>query len=64
VDGALAAFFALLVVIIIVNAIVICWRAFRSTEPLPSSEAPYVESRLLVPAGRAPAAGDEPAERP
>jgi len=64
VDGALAAFFALLVVIIIANAIVICWRALRSTEPLHSSEAPYVESRLRVPAGRAPAAGDEPAERP
>ena len=52
VDGILAAFFALLVVIIILNAAVVCWRATRSTEPLPSTEAPYVKSRLLVPAGR------------
>ena len=52
VDGILAAFFALLVVIIILNAAVVCWRATRSNEPLPSTEAPYVKSRLLVPAGR------------
>ncbi|RRR96815.1 carbon starvation CstA family protein [Glycomyces terrestris] len=51
VDGVLAAFFALLVVIIILNAALVCWRAVRSPEPLPSSEAPYVESRLLVTAG-------------
>ncbi|MFC3495828.1 carbon starvation CstA family protein [Glycomyces rhizosphaerae] len=64
VDGVLAAFFAVLVVVIIANSIVICWRALRSTEPLPSSEAPYVESRLLVPAGRAPAGEHEPADGP
>ncbi|PRY55997.1 carbon starvation CstA family protein [Glycomyces artemisiae] len=52
VDGVLAAFFALLVVIVILNAAWICWRAVRATEPLPSTEAPYVESKLLVPAGR------------
>lgn len=62
VDGVLAAFFALLVVVIIANSIVICWRALRSTEPLPSSEAPYVESRLLVPAGQASATADRPSE--
>ncbi|WP_335990671.1 carbon starvation CstA family protein [Glycomyces sp. MUSA5-2] len=52
VDGVLAAFFALLVVIVILNAAWICWRAVRATEPLPSTEAPYVESKLLVSAGR------------
>jgi carbon starvation protein len=52
VDGILAAFFALLVVIIILNAAVVCWRAVRSAEPLPSTEAPYVKSRILVPAAR------------
>jgi carbon starvation protein len=51
VDGILAAFFALLVVIVIANAAVVCWRAIRATEPLPTTEAPYVESRLDVPAG-------------
>ncbi|SDK55029.1 carbon starvation protein [Glycomyces sambucus] len=57
VDGVLAAFFALLVVIIILNAAVICWRAVRSPEPLPSTEAPYVESKLLVGAAAGPASG-------
>jgi carbon starvation protein len=61
VDGFLAAFFALLVVIVIVNAAAVCWRAIRSAELLPTTEAPYVESRLRVPAGRFPAR-DEPGE--
>jgi carbon starvation protein len=51
VDGILAAFFALLVVVVIVNAVVVCWRAIRSAVPLPTTEAPYVESRLRAPAG-------------
>ncbi|SDD16203.1 carbon starvation CstA family protein [Glycomyces harbinensis] len=64
VDGVLAAFFALLVVVIILNAAVICWRAARSAEPLPTTEAPYVESKLLVPAGRVAAAEDPEDDRP
>ncbi|MFB9661296.1 carbon starvation CstA family protein [Glycomyces mayteni] len=58
VDGVLAAFFAILVVIVILNAAWVCWRAVRATEPLPSTEAPYVESRLLVSAGRFSSAKD------
>lgn len=51
VDGVLAALFALLVILVIGNALVVCLRAIRSREPLPMSEAPYVESKLAVPAG-------------
>jgi carbon starvation protein len=51
VDGILAAFFALLVILVILNAAVVCWRAIRATEPLPTTEAPYVPSRLRAPAG-------------
>jgi len=68
VDGILSAFFALLVVIIILNATLVCWRAVRATEPLPSTEAPYVESRLLVSVGRSSSIKDSgdgaPADRP
>ncbi|MFG3340740.1 carbon starvation CstA family protein [Glycomyces sp. NPDC048151] len=64
VDGVLAAFFALLVVVVIANAAVVCWRALRSAEPLPSTEAPYVESRLPVPAGRAASSGESTENRP
>lgn len=64
VDGVLAAFFALLVVLIIANAAWICWRALRSAEPLPSTEAPYVESRLLVTAGSSTGPDGSQEERP
>ncbi|KPC74277.1 hypothetical protein ADL26_11510, partial [Thermoactinomyces vulgaris] len=64
VDGVLAAFFALLVVLIIANAAWICRRALRSAEPLPSTEAPYVESRLLVTAGRSTGSDESQEERP
>ncbi|GAA1695297.1 carbon starvation CstA family protein [Glycomyces endophyticus] len=69
VDGVLAAFFALLVVIVILNAAWVCWRAVRAPEPLPTTEAPYVESKLLVSAGAArsapePAGPPAPDDRP
>ncbi|HET9653861.1 MAG TPA: carbon starvation CstA family protein [Kineosporiaceae bacterium] len=51
VDGVLAALFAALVVVVLVNAVVVCVRAIASREPLPSSEAPFVESRLVAPSG-------------
>ncbi|MEU6858654.1 carbon starvation CstA family protein [Glycomyces sp. NPDC046736] len=63
VDGVLAAFFALLVVIVILNAALVCWRAIRAPEPLPSTEAPYVESRLLVTTGRRSGGPDTEADR-
>ncbi|MEU8245881.1 carbon starvation CstA family protein [Nonomuraea sp. NPDC048916] len=51
VDGVLAALFAILVVIVIGNAAIVCWRAIRSREPLPLAEAPYVESAIVAPSG-------------
>jgi carbon starvation protein len=49
VDGVLMAVFLLLVLTVLVNCAVVCVRAVRATEPLPTSEAPYVESRIDVP---------------
>jgi carbon starvation protein len=51
VDGVLAALFAALVIIVILNAAVVCWRAVRSGQPMPTAESPYVESHLVAPAG-------------
>ncbi|MDQ1043032.1 carbon starvation protein [Streptomyces sp. V4I2] len=49
VDGVLITLFLLLVAVVIVNAAVVCVRALRSPSPLPTTEAPYVESRLDAP---------------
>jgi carbon starvation protein len=54
VDGILAAFFAILVILVIANAAWVCWRAIRAREPLPTAEEPYVKSHLVAPAGLFP----------
>lgn len=46
VDGVLIALFLLLVATVIVNAAVVCVRALRSADPLPTTEVPYVASQL------------------
>jgi carbon starvation protein len=46
VDGVIMAIFLLLVLTVLVNCAVVCVRAVRSPSPLPTTEAPYVESRL------------------
>ncbi|WP_327730356.1 carbon starvation protein A [Streptomyces sp. NBC_00487] len=46
VDGVIMAIFLLLVLTVLVNCTVVCVRAVRSPVPLPSTEAPYVESRI------------------
>lgn len=51
VDGVLAALFAVLIIIVLVDAARIWIRAIRSREPLPDTEAPYVESKLVAPSG-------------
>ncbi len=51
VDGVLAALFATLVIIVVVNAMLVWYRALTSTEPLPSTEAPAVESKIVAPSG-------------
>ena len=54
VDGVLAALFATLVIIVVVDAMLVWYRALTSTEPLPSTEAPVrrVEDRRTVGADR------------
>jgi carbon starvation protein len=59
VDGVLAAFFASLIIIVIGNAMVVWYRALTSTEPLPSTEAPKVESQIVAPAGLIPTAEEK-----
>ncbi|MBG0852595.1 carbon starvation protein A [Streptomyces spinoverrucosus] len=51
VDGVLTAVLALLIVVVIVDAARICVRHLRRPALTTSSEAPYVESKLVAPAG-------------
>ncbi|MGC9538783.1 carbon starvation CstA family protein [Streptomyces sp. UG1] len=49
VDGVIMAIFLLLVLTVLANCAVVCVRAVRAAEPLPTTEVPYVESRIDVP---------------
>ncbi|MFD2356106.1 carbon starvation CstA family protein [Nonomuraea ferruginea] len=51
VDGVLAALFAILIIIVIVDAARVWIVAIRSRAPLPDTEAPYEESKIVAPAG-------------
>ena len=51
VDGVLAALFAALIVVVLVNAMLVWWRALNQTEPLPSTEVPATPSQIVAPAG-------------
>ena len=51
VDGVLAALFAALIIIVILDAARIWFKAIRAREPLPTTEAEYVASQLFAPAG-------------
>ncbi|MEO5877971.1 MAG: carbon starvation CstA 5TM domain-containing protein, partial [Streptosporangiaceae bacterium] len=51
VDGVLSAFFAVLVIIVLVDASRVWVTALRGREPLPSTEDPYVVSKIQAPAG-------------
>ena len=51
VDGVLAAVFAILIIIVIGNALVVWYRALTSSTPLPTSEVPAEPSQLVAPAG-------------
>ncbi len=51
VDGVLAAFFAILIIVVILDATRISIKAIRSREPLPTSEVPAQESELDAPDG-------------
>ena len=56
VDGILAALFASLIIVVILDAARVWVKAIRAREPLPSTEAPYVRSRIVAPAGLFPTA--------
>jgi carbon starvation protein len=51
VDGVLAAFFAILIIVVILDATRICIKAIRSRELLPTTEVPAQESHLTAPSG-------------
>jgi carbon starvation protein len=56
VDGVLAAFFAILIVVVIADAARVWVKAIRAREPLPTTETPPVESQLIAPSGLFPTA--------
>ncbi|GAA1287106.1 carbon starvation CstA family protein [Pseudonocardia aurantiaca] len=51
VQGTLSALFAILIIIVIANALVVWYRALTSDTPLPSTEAPAVPSKIVAPSG-------------
>ena len=51
VDGVLAALFAAMIIIVILDASRVWFKAIRAREPLPSTEAEYVDSQIVAPAG-------------
>ena len=58
VDGILAAFFALMIIIVIVDASRVWIKAIRSREPLPTTETPHEPSQLWAPSGLMPTTED------
>jgi carbon starvation protein len=58
VDGILAILFALLIVIVLVDAARVWARALRAREPLATSETPFVASRISAPSGLFGGAGE------
>jgi carbon starvation protein len=56
VDGILAAFFAILIIVVIADAVRVWAQALRTPQPLRTAEAPFVESHLVAPAGLIPTA--------
>jgi carbon starvation protein len=56
VDGVLSAVFAVLVIVILVDAARVSIAALRARQPLPTTEAPYVPSEIVAPAGLWPTA--------
>ncbi|WP_398921720.1 carbon starvation CstA family protein [Streptomyces sp. I6] len=51
VDGVLSALFALLIVVVLADAARVCFRAISKPETVRLAEVPYVESKLVAPAG-------------
>ncbi|MFJ6635704.1 carbon starvation CstA family protein [Streptomyces sp. NPDC091376] len=51
VDGFLAAFFAVLIVVVLLDAARVCMKAIREPESARLTEVPYVESKIVAPDG-------------
>jgi carbon starvation protein len=56
VDGVLSVLYAVLIIIVIGAGAWTCIKALRSREPLPTTETPFVESKISAPAGLFPTA--------
>jgi carbon starvation protein len=56
VDGVLAALFAVLIIVVILDSMRIWVKAIRARRPLPTTEVPHQESRIVAPAGLFPTA--------
>jgi carbon starvation protein len=54
VDGILSALFALLIVVVLADAARVCVKSIRAPEGIRLAEVPYVESKLVAPAGLIP----------
>ncbi|GAB3007741.1 carbon starvation CstA family protein [Streptomyces pseudoechinosporeus] len=63
VDGVLSAVLALLIVVVIVDAARVCVRHVRRPALSTLSEAPYVESKIVAPAGLIPTRQEKEEER-
>jgi carbon starvation protein len=61
VDGVLAALFAVLIVVVLVDASRVWMKAIRAGRPLPTTEVPPEPSRLVAPAGLFPTADERAA---
>jgi carbon starvation protein len=56
VDGVLAALFAVLIIIVVLDSARICFRVLVAKKPVETTETPFVESKLWAPAGLIPTA--------
>lgn len=63
VDGVLSVLFAVLIIIVLVDAIRVWIKALRTTEPLPDTEVPHTESQLWAPSGLIPTAEERQQQR-
>ncbi|MEV7868064.1 carbon starvation CstA family protein [Streptomyces sp. NPDC088124] len=54
VDGVLSALFAILILVVIADAGRVCFKAIRDPEGVRLAEVPYVESKIVAPAGLIP----------
>ena len=58
VDGILAALFAILIIVVLVDSVRVWVKALRSPTPLPTTEEPFVESKIVAPSGLIPTAAE------